>query len=140
MIKDFSYVMPVRIEYGNGVVKNVGKEIIALGCKKPFIVTDKGVVDAGLLHFVTDSLDDAGLEYEVFDSVIGTDIEIGEKVCAYVHRLIQDIGIPRFRDVKGVKEEDLPLYAELSFKEPNTTINPRVPTKEDYLEILKKAW
>lgn len=392
MFKSFDYVMPVKIKYGNGITEKVGEEMVNLGCKKPFVVTDKGVIGAGLLHYVTDSLERVGLEYEVYDKVIGNptdvvvhegidaykaadcdsfiavgggssmdtakaigmvikngghvteydsygdyevhlapipmdplitipttagtgscvtpfsvitdskkhwkmslfsdgnigsfakvalvdpvmtatmpaglaaatgmdamthaieailnfnsnlfsdminlkavellsknlrqsvsngknleargavllgnvlagwgfqlcglgsvhaiahvlggklnvphgvgnammlphvmefnmvarlekypllakamglnidgldDVEIGEKVCNYVLRLSKDIGIPRLKDIKGMKEEDLPMYAELAMKEGNTPPNPRVPTKEDYIAILKKAW
>jgi alcohol dehydrogenase len=46
-----------------------GKEVTAVGGKKALVVTDKGVVDAGLVQTVTDSLEAEGLEYAVYDGV-----------------------------------------------------------------------
>lgn len=85
ILSSFSYVMPVRVEYGPGVVSRVGDELSALGCKKPFIVTDKGVIGAGLLHYVTDSLDAKKIEYVIFDKVVGnpTDVIVHEGIDEY---------------------------------------------------------
>lgn len=85
MLKHFSYVMPVRVEYGPGVAKTVGEELCKFGCKKPLIVTDKGVIGAGLLSIITKSLDKAGLSYEVFDKVVGnpTDVIVHEGIDFY---------------------------------------------------------
>lgn len=85
MLKSFSYVMPVRVEYGVGAARGVGKELRKLQCSKPFIVTDKGVIGAGLLDTITDSLAAEGFSYEVYDKIVGnpTDIIVHEGIDRY---------------------------------------------------------
>ena len=65
----FSFEMPTRIEYGLGVVKNLGQEITRMGVLRVLVVTDKGVRKAGLDTLVVKLLRDSGVEYLVFDGV-----------------------------------------------------------------------
>jgi len=64
-----TFIFPPRIEFGVGAVKNLGKWVQDFKATTPFVVTDEGVVKAGLLEDVQKSLDDAALKYEVFDNV-----------------------------------------------------------------------
>jgi len=82
MLKNFSYFMPVRIEYGLDVSKTVGDELEKIGCNKPFIVTDSGVINAGLLNGIKESLLKKGFNFVVFDKVIGnpTDVIVHEGI------------------------------------------------------------
>lgn len=66
----YSFFMPSETLIGVGAAKATPDKIKALGGKKPLIVTDKGVVDAGLLKQVTDLLDAAGLSYAVFAETV----------------------------------------------------------------------
>jgi len=52
---------------GTGTVKQVGKLVKQLGGKKVLVVTDLGVVRAGLLNYVKQSLKKEGIEFGVFD-------------------------------------------------------------------------
>ena len=65
----FEFKCPARIVLGVNSVDRLGEEIGALNGKKALLVTDKGVVNAGLLDKVTAKLKDAAIEYEVFDKV-----------------------------------------------------------------------
>lgn len=67
-MKEFQFLLPTRIVFGNGVVKNVGEEAKKLGTHA-FIVTDKGVLGAGHIEPIEKNLNDAGLEVEIFDEV-----------------------------------------------------------------------
>ncbi len=61
----------VRFPYtltGTGTVKQVGKLVKQLGGKKVIIVTDPGVVQAGLLEKVKQPLEKEGIEFGVFDN------------------------------------------------------------------------
>jgi len=61
----------VRIPYtliGTGAVDNVGALAKELGGKKILIVTDQGVVQAGLVDKVKQSLEKEGIEFGIFDS------------------------------------------------------------------------
>jgi aldehyde dehydrogenase (NAD+) len=52
----FEYNNPTKIIFGENSVKEIGLEIDSLGCSKALIVTDKGVVDAGLADRVEKAL------------------------------------------------------------------------------------
>ncbi len=65
----FEFKCPARIVFGVNSVNRLGEEIGALNGKKALLVTDKGVVSAGLLDKVTAKLTEAAIAYEVFDKV-----------------------------------------------------------------------
>jgi alcohol dehydrogenase len=58
-----------RIVMGPGSVKTIGAELKALGIKRVLIVTDKGVISAGLTKPIEDSLKASKIKYTVFDRV-----------------------------------------------------------------------
>jgi alcohol dehydrogenase len=62
--------LPTRIEFGEGVVKTAGEEAKALGATKVLLVADKGVIGAGLTKPVEESLDAAGIAYELYDQIV----------------------------------------------------------------------
>ena len=63
-----TYYWPGQTHFGYGAVQRVGAEAKALGVQRQvFIVTDGGVVAAGLLQPVLDALAAAGLAATVFD-------------------------------------------------------------------------
>jgi alcohol dehydrogenase class IV len=66
---------PTRILFGAGAVARVGEEAARLGASHALIVTDRGVVKAGLIDPVADSLAKAGIGAAVFDDVLGNPIE-----------------------------------------------------------------
>ena len=48
MIGNFGFCLPTQIQFGRGVVKEIGEEIKARGLKKPMLVTDEGIIKIGL--------------------------------------------------------------------------------------------
>jgi alcohol dehydrogenase class IV len=66
---------PTRILFGVGSAARTGDEAKRLGASRALIVTDKGVVKAGLSEPVERSLREAGVEPVVFDDVLGNPIE-----------------------------------------------------------------
>ena len=56
-----NYFLPPRIEFGEGAVQNLGEHVKALDGKKPLVVTDPGIINAGLLAKAIDALDASGL-------------------------------------------------------------------------------
>ncbi len=63
-----TYYWPGQTQFGFGAANLVGAEAKNLGAtKKVFVVTDAGIVAAGLLQSVLDSLAAAGLDVELFD-------------------------------------------------------------------------
>ncbi|NLO56150.1 MAG: iron-containing alcohol dehydrogenase, partial [Thermovirga sp.] len=67
-MNSFDFILPTRISFGLGVSGELGRELEALQAKKVLIVTDKGIIKAGLLDRVTKSLE-GKVQYEVFDGV-----------------------------------------------------------------------
>ena len=55
--------------HGSGAIKELGPEIKKRGFKKAFVVTDEGVIKAGVLDKITEQLDQAGITYDVFSDV-----------------------------------------------------------------------
>lgn len=79
----------IKIIIGHSACQEVGREIIAKGCKKPLIVTDKGIISCGLTEKIEQSVKAEKLEYVLFDQVPsdppsgivkrGTDVMMNEK-------------------------------------------------------------
>ena len=57
---------PTRIVYGKGSIKELPSELKRFGASKPLLVTDKGILQAGLLRFVAPLLEQAGIKAQVF--------------------------------------------------------------------------
>ena len=64
-----SFTAPTKIISGVDARKTVGTEVKSLGGKVVFISTDKGIVNAGLLVDILESLSKESLAYVVFDEV-----------------------------------------------------------------------
>jgi alcohol dehydrogenase len=67
MVKIFSTTP--RIVMGPGSVKTIGAEVKAKGAKRVLLVTDKGVIGAGLLKSIEESFKAAKIKYTIFDKV-----------------------------------------------------------------------
>lgn len=67
MNKTFRFFMPPVNLMGPGCLKEAGKEIKSLGLKKALIVTDKVLVEIGLVNKLTEVLDTEGIEYVIYD-------------------------------------------------------------------------
>jgi alcohol dehydrogenase class IV len=80
-----TYVWPGQTHFGFGAVGLVGKEARARQARHVFIVADPGVVAAGLVGPVENSLEAAGLSYCLYDRVVpNPDIEsVDAAVAAY---------------------------------------------------------
>ena len=79
-----AWSFPTRILYGNGAVRELGKLAKGLG-DTALIVTDQGVVKAGVIDKVRAALDAAGVKHATFDGVHGNPYEsdVDEGVAAY---------------------------------------------------------
>ena len=65
-----SFEVPTEMKHGLGAIKTLGDEAKALGMKRPMIVTDQGIVKAGLLDRAIEPLKAANLGYLVFSQVV----------------------------------------------------------------------
>ena len=67
MYQEFS--IPAPIIFGCGSISVLGEKVKEKGCKKALIISEKGIVDAGIVAKATAVLEDAGIEYEVYSGV-----------------------------------------------------------------------
>ncbi len=66
----YGFFIPSVTLIGIGAAKEIPGKIRDLGGKKPLVVTDQGIVKSGILKQVTDLLDEAKMEYAVYDKTI----------------------------------------------------------------------
>ncbi len=69
LMNNFSFIFPTRIDYGIGIIKNLTCVLKEYGITKPLIITDKGIVESGLLQKVTALLEADHFDYFVFDEI-----------------------------------------------------------------------
>lgn len=81
----FVYRQPTRIVFGEKTVNDTGIEVAELGCSRAFIVTDPGVVEAGLVERVQKAL--------------------GAKFVGMYDKCIQDTGIHVINEAAAVAKE-----------------------------------
>lgn len=62
--------IPTRIMFGRGVALKVSEPLVQVGAKRVLIVTDPGVVTAGLVGPIEERLQAAGIAYEIYDGVV----------------------------------------------------------------------
>lgn len=67
---DFHYYLPTTIKTGRGISKSVGSFLRSLGHSKVFIVTDKGVQDAGVLQEIEKSFKNSSISFTIFSEVV----------------------------------------------------------------------
>ncbi len=69
MTKLNTFLSPSKIILGNGAAGQVGEEVKKFGAGNALIVTDKGVLKAGLVESVEASLKSQKIEFGIFDKV-----------------------------------------------------------------------
>ena len=80
-----NYFLPPRIEFGDGTIQNLGEHVKAFDGKKPLLVSDTGVINAGILAKAVDALDAVGLSHTTYSDIEPnpTDISITDGVEVY---------------------------------------------------------
>ncbi|MFN2521270.1 MAG: iron-containing alcohol dehydrogenase [Candidatus Limnocylindria bacterium] len=62
--------IPTRIAFGRGVALTVAEPLRQVGVRKVLLVSDPGVIKAGLVAPIEERLRDAGLPYAIYDEVV----------------------------------------------------------------------
>ena len=80
-----NYFLPPSIQFGAGAVKNLGAHVRAFGGKKPLIVTDEGVTNAGIVSKTVEPLKSAQIDCAIFGAVQPnpTDLSVFEGLAVY---------------------------------------------------------
>lgn len=80
-----NYFLPPRIEFGDGAIQNLGEHVKNFGCKRPLLVSDAGVINAGLLAKAIDALKASKLPSATYSDIEPnpTDLSINDGVEAY---------------------------------------------------------
>jgi alcohol dehydrogenase class IV len=63
------YYFPVKIISADGCLKSIGDEVVRIGARYPLIITDPGIVAAGIVDKVIKPLKEKGIRYTVFEGV-----------------------------------------------------------------------
>ena len=82
----FEFTLPTKIVYGPGCVGKLAEEIAAIGGRKPLVITDPGIVKAGIVAIITDFLDQSDIEYAVFDGVEANPKDVNAEAAAKIAR------------------------------------------------------
>jgi alcohol dehydrogenase len=70
MLSNFEFMLPTTIRYGAGIRKEIGQTLVDAGKKKVMLVTDKGLVAAGIAAKISSVLEETGqLAVTLFDQV-----------------------------------------------------------------------
>lgn len=69
MLKTYVLSLSNNVIFGIGAVETVAEKTKEFGKSKILIITDKGVVGAGLLEKVRTPLEKAGLKTHIFDQI-----------------------------------------------------------------------
>ena len=69
-MKKFIFQTVPVLHFGEGCLAELPGQIAALSASRPMIVTDKGIVNAGLIAPVEQTLRNAGIDVAIFDSVV----------------------------------------------------------------------
>jgi len=83
MINLRSFEVPTVVKHAPGAIQLLADQIKALGSKRPMLVTDKGLVSAGLVNEAMDSLKAGNVDYVLFDGVVpNPDIKLVDDAAA----------------------------------------------------------
>lgn len=66
---NYNFKLPTTIEYGSGSISRLEQMLSRLNYNKIMIVTDPGIIKAGLVNRVTDILEKLNIKYIIFDNV-----------------------------------------------------------------------
>lgn len=70
MVNLRSFEVPTVVKHAPGAIAGLADQVQALGGRRPMLVTDKGLVRAGLLDEATKALKSGSVDYVLFDGVV----------------------------------------------------------------------
>jgi alcohol dehydrogenase class IV len=82
---DFFHLVP-QVHYGAGAARLAGQSLAGLGVRRVLVVSDPGVLAAGVVDPVLASVKDAGIDYEVFADLCTNPSELQVDAAARAYR------------------------------------------------------
>ncbi|MBE5997523.1 MAG: iron-containing alcohol dehydrogenase [Lachnospiraceae bacterium] len=94
----FGFILPTEIIYGPGVLKQLPEVLKRLGCAKPAIITDGGIVKAGIADKAKTLVTEAGIPCIVYSGVEANPKDVN---CEEGARLAREFGADSLIAVGG---------------------------------------
>ncbi|MFD2671709.1 iron-containing alcohol dehydrogenase [Marinicrinis sediminis] len=69
MSMSFKYELPTKIEFGHHVIQKLPEHVHALGGSRALIVTDPGLIEAGIVDQAVQPLLDAQIPFDIFSEI-----------------------------------------------------------------------
>ncbi|MGI6586951.1 MAG: iron-containing alcohol dehydrogenase [Gracilibacteraceae bacterium] len=82
MINPFEFVLPTKIRYGAGILKVLGEELRLLKAKKVMIITDGGLVNAGMVKRIEEIIRTEGMKSIIYDEIEANPKDYNVEACA----------------------------------------------------------
>lgn len=86
MIGSFEFILPTKIRYGAGMLKTLGEELKNLRARRIMVITDKGLVNAGMVEKVITIINDENMDYIIYDEIEANPKDYNVEACAEVAR------------------------------------------------------
>ncbi len=95
----FEFFSPTKVMYGPGLAEEIGAEVEGLGGSAAMIITDKGIIGAGLLDAVQKSVEDCGVDLVVVYSDVPVNSEVA--VCQEIARIGRENDVDTLVSIGG---------------------------------------
>ncbi|MDP4089602.1 MAG: iron-containing alcohol dehydrogenase [Bacillota bacterium] len=82
MLKSFDFLLPTKIRYGAGILSVLGEELRLLKAKKVMVITDKGLVNAGMVRKVTEIIQGESIAFLIYDEIEANPKDYNIEACA----------------------------------------------------------
>ena len=115
-----TFRIPTRIQFGRGVALTLAEPLRQVGAKKILLITDPGVVKAGLVAPLEEKLREAGIAYEIYDGVV-PDPGVAEVQRAYERA--KEVGADSFVAVGGGSSIDTAKMAAVLLSNGGTVLD-----------------
>lgn len=111
----YEYDQLVPVIFGNGAIRSLGEKVKELGCRKVMLVYDNGVKAAGIASKAAASLEDAGVDFVIYDKVSADPADVLVNECG---KMAADSEVDGFVGVGGGGSMDCAKAAALLIDHP----------------------
>ncbi|MEF8855311.1 MAG: iron-containing alcohol dehydrogenase [Haloarculaceae archaeon] len=127
-MEDYTFTFPIWVEFGSGSSQEIGRIADTSGWDSALVVTDPGIVEAGLIDGITDSLEAAGVEEALYDGVApNPTVTMVEEARADIERLGADVVVA----VGGGSSMDVGKTASMLATNSGSVADYEIKTAED---------